>query len=154
MWVRHSLLNFAFPAIISFMIEEIEFLKERGREFWDVALENFEKGRWNITILHLEQALQLWLKYLIALKAGEWPQHHFLTKFIEEVINIYNFERLKKFYDENRLAIGQIEAAYISSRYTPKKFSQEDIEAALDLSVKLTKVLEDETKIQFIQKLS
>jgi HEPN domain-containing protein len=132
------------------MIEEIEFLKERGKEFWDVALENIDKGRYNISILHVEQALQLWLKYLIALKAGDFPKHHFLTKLIEEIIDIYRIEKLGAFFYDNRLAIGEIEDAYITSRYTMKKFYKEDLEKAIELAVKLIKLLEDATKIRFI----
>jgi len=39
-------------------------------------LELFEKKVYNLSAFNLEQAAQLWLKYLIAKKLGEWPQTH------------------------------------------------------------------------------
>ncbi|MFZ8848440.1 MAG: HEPN domain-containing protein [Minisyncoccia bacterium] len=45
--------------------EEIEFLKERSKEFYEEALELFKKGKYNLSAFTLEQSLQLYLKYLI-----------------------------------------------------------------------------------------
>jgi len=132
------------------MREEIEFLKERGKEFWERGFEDFQKQRYNLCILDFEQALQLWLKYLIFLKAGDFPKTHYLTELIKEVIEIYEIEILKKFYHENILSIKEIEDAYITARYYPRKFTREEAEAVIRLSSELVKVLEDGTKIKFV----
>jgi HEPN domain-containing protein len=37
--------------------EEIEFLKERSREFYEEAIELFKKGKYNLSAFALEQSL-------------------------------------------------------------------------------------------------
>jgi HEPN domain-containing protein len=46
-------------------MSDAEFLKKRAVEFWERAKEDFKKGSYNLTALDVEQALQLWVKYLI-----------------------------------------------------------------------------------------
>ena len=132
------------------MIEEIEFLKERGKEFWERGFEDFQKGRYNLSSLDFEQSIQLWLKYLIALRAGDYPKIHYLTDVIEKVIEIYQLNNLEEFYKQNILAIRSLEDAYITSRYLPKKFKKEEIQAIIELLNNFIKILENATKIQFI----
>jgi HEPN domain-containing protein len=47
---------------------DIEFLKARANEFLEEAEELFKKGRFNLSVFNLEQAVQLWIKYLIGRK--------------------------------------------------------------------------------------
>ena len=61
------------------MKEESQFLKRRAGEFWQRAKEDFQKERYNLAVLDIEQAIQLWVKYLIFLKAGDFPKTHYLT---------------------------------------------------------------------------
>jgi HEPN domain-containing protein len=131
-------------------MKEGEFLKKRGKEFWERAFEDIEKERFNLSAFDFEQALQLWLKYLIFLKAGDFPKIHFLTQLIEYVIEIYKSDKLKKFYNENRLAIKMIEDSYITSRYFSREFKKEEAEEIKKISLKLVEVLENETKIKLI----
>jgi len=44
--------------------KRIDFLKERAREFFEEAKELFNKKRYNLSAFNLEQAIQLFLKYL------------------------------------------------------------------------------------------
>ena len=136
------------------MIEDIEFIKKRGQEFFEVALESFNKRRYNISILHIEQALQCFLKYLLGLRAGEWPKTHLLTLLLDEVIKIYKLKKFKKIYKDKILEIRELEDAYITSRYVNKEYKKEDIEKALETFYLIIKTLENETKIQLISKPS
>lgn len=65
-------------------MSKLDFLKERAIEFWETAQYLFEKGRYNLSAFNLEQAIQLWLKYLIGKKVGEWPKTQYLNELIEE----------------------------------------------------------------------
>ncbi len=132
------------------MREEISFLKERAKEFWERAEEDFQKNRFNLCALDIEQAVQIWLKYLIAIKAGDFPKTHYLDDLINEITNIYETDKLSKFYKENILQIRSLEEAYITSRYFPKKFSKDEIESLKQLAVNFFKVLQDATKEKFI----
>ena len=132
------------------MREEISFLKERAKEFWERADEDFQKNRFNLCALDIEQAVQIWLKYLIAIKAGDFPKTHYLDDLINEVTNIYETEEVLKFYKGNILQIRSLEDAYITSRYFPKKFSKDEIESLKQLAENLFKVLESVTNEKFI----
>jgi len=132
------------------MREEIGFLKDRAKEFWERADEDFQKGRFNLCALDIEQAVQIWLKYLIAIKAGDFPKTHYLDDLINEVTNIYETDKVTKFYQGNILQVRSLEDAYITSRYFPKKFSKDEIESLKQLAENLFKVLENATKEKFI----
>jgi len=43
-------------------IMDIEFLKERAKEFFEEAEELLKKKRYNLSAFNLEQAIQLWIK--------------------------------------------------------------------------------------------
>jgi HEPN domain-containing protein len=43
-----------------------EFLKRRAMEFYKLARRNFEDGFYNISAFEIEQACQLYLKYILA----------------------------------------------------------------------------------------
>ena len=132
------------------MREEIGFLKERAKEFWERADEDFQKGRYNLCALDIEQSVQIWLKYLIAIKAGDFPKAHYLDDLINEITNIYETDKVTKFYKGNILQIRSLEDAYITSRYFPKKFSKDEIESLKQLAENLFKVLESTTNEKFI----
>ena len=52
------------------MKEEIEILGERAKAFLEEAKEDVDKGRFDLAVFHLEQALQLKMKYILAKKVG------------------------------------------------------------------------------------
>jgi HEPN domain-containing protein len=132
------------------MREEIDFLKERAKEFWERTSEDIKNGWFNLCVLDIEQSVQLWLKYLIAIKAGDFPKTHYLNELISEVVNIYRTDKLLKFYKKNILQIRSLEDAYITSRYFPKKFSKDETKKLMQLAENLFGVLENVTKEKFI----
>jgi HEPN domain-containing protein len=62
------------------MAEGIEFLKKRSKEFYENAKSLFRKRKYNLSAFNLEQSCQLFLKYLIAKKVGDWPKTHYLKE--------------------------------------------------------------------------
>lgn len=60
-----------------------EFLKQRADEFFEGAQHFLKEGKYNLAAFHLEQAVQLNIKYRIYCKLGDWPQLHPLDKLLE-----------------------------------------------------------------------
>ena len=120
-----------------------EFLKRRAMEFYKLARRNFEDGFYNISAFEIEQACQLYLKYILFKKAGDYPKVHFLTVLLEELHKAIGDIRIKEFLKENTLALQSMESAYLSSRYLGKEYNRDEVESLLDFADKLVKFLEE-----------
>ncbi len=131
------------------MAEEINFLKERAKEFWEEGVRLFNEGKYNLSAFHLEQAIQLWLKYLIALKVGEWPKTHHLSELIKGLVEVYENKEIWEFYQKNELFFDHLEDAYFVSRYFPKKFTQNSINQLIEGSKEFLNLTEKITKEKF-----
>ena len=131
------------------MAKEVHFLNKRAKEFWERAKEDFQKRRYNLCALDVEQAAQLWLKYLIFLKAGDFPKTHYFETLIDSLAHIYS-SSIKKFYKDFILQFTSLEDAYLTSRYLPKEFSKEEAEKLTEFTNELFKVLEKFSNEKFI----
>lgn len=130
--------------------ESSNFLKKRAIEFWERAIEDFQKMRYNLSALDIEQAVQLWLKYLIFLKAGDFPKTHYLDKLINELAEVYESKDILEFYQENALQFRCLEDAYITSRYFPREFKKEEIQKMIDFAENIFMFLEEKINEKFI----
>lgn len=121
------------------MKQEPYFLLKRAEEFFLLAKEMIVKKRYNISALASEQAVQLWLKYLIYLKAGDYPKVHELEKIFESAASAYNEEGFMRIYNDNVLPISSLEAAYATSRYLPHEFNEQEAGGLYDLALMIRK---------------
>ncbi|MCM8772841.1 MAG: HEPN domain-containing protein [Candidatus Omnitrophica bacterium] len=112
-------------------MKTFSFLKERAREFWERGFEDLEKKRFNLAAFDFEQAIQLFIKYLIGLKVGDWPKTHYFYELIKELADVYDCEEFLKFYKENEIFFSDLEDAYFTSRYFDKKFSENLIKSII-----------------------
>ncbi|MCM8820964.1 MAG: HEPN domain-containing protein [Candidatus Omnitrophica bacterium] len=103
---------------------ESKFLKQRCLEFWEEGISLFNRKKYNLCVFNIEQAIQLWLKYLIALKVGEWPKTHYLYELIDYLYEIYKSEKIRDYYREKEIFFNNLEDAYFTTRYFPKEFSE------------------------------
>jgi len=108
---------------------EFRFLKKNADEFLSNALHLLERGVYNLSAFSIEQAVQLYLKYFLAMKVGEFPKTHSIKRLIA-VCHQFCPE-LKEIFDEDINIIGEIETAYISSRYYPIEFTEKEVENML-----------------------
>jgi HEPN domain-containing protein len=129
---------------------EKQFLKKRAYEFWQRADEDFQKGRYNLCALDIEQSVQLWVKHLIFQKAGDFPKIHYFNTLINTLADIYAADPIKNFYKENILQFTSLEDAYLTSRYLPKEFSKEEAAELINFVKDFFKVLEDSINEKFI----
>ena len=127
-----------------------EFLKKRAREFWERSREDFEKSRFNLTALDIEQAVQLYLKYLIFLKAGDFPKTHYFDVLMKELSQIYESEEILQFYQNYALQFRVLEDAYISSRYLPGEFNKEEAEKIMKFAETLFVFFKEKLNEEFI----
>lgn len=132
------------------MADASKFLKKRVEEFWERASEDFQKVRYNLCALDVEQAVQLWLKHLIFLKAGDFPKTHYLDRLINELAEVYNSQKIPEFYREHSLEFRSLEDAYITSRYFAREFNKEETQKLMEFANQFFKFLEEEINEKFI----
>lgn len=112
----------------------MEFLKNKALRFYSKAVESFEKGEYDFSMLFSEQAIQLGLKFLISKKYGEIPKTHNLRILFE-------LAELESFYKENLDVLREIELAYTAARYFDVEYSKEIAEKSLSVTKKFIEVL-------------
>jgi HEPN domain-containing protein len=120
-----------------------EFLKQRAQEFFARSLEDLERGRTNLSAFDLEQALQLFLKYLIALKIGEWPKTHLIEELVELVGELYDRKRIEDYIHKKSWFLDEISSAYYISRYLPREYRKETIATMIKETHQLLQILEE-----------
>jgi HEPN domain-containing protein len=130
------------------MIKEIEFLKERAKEFYENAKHLFKEKKYNLSAFNLEQSCQLILKYLIAKKTGDWPKTHYLDELIEELAKVYKKKTILRYLQNNELFFENLTDAYFTSRYFPRQFSQNLVEKLFSEFENFIKFLEKVLKVK------
>lgn len=132
------------------MGSNIDFLKKRAKEFWERGKEDFEKSRFNLAALDIEQAIQLWLKYLIFLKAGDFPKTHYFDILLKELSEIYEKPEILQFYQKFALQFRTLEDAYITSRYLPREFNKEEAQKIIEFGKEVFKFFKEQLNEEFI----
>jgi len=129
--------------------KEIKFLKERAFEFWEEGVKLFNEKKYNLSVFNIEQAVQLWIKYLIAVKIGDWPKTHYFSELIESLSDIYKNKEIIEFYKKNEIFFNNLEDAYFTSRYFPKVFSENTSALLIENSKKFISLTERITGEKF-----
>jgi len=119
-----------------------DILKRRSLGFLRNAKDNFERGEYDLSIFHVEQAIQLYLEFLLYKKVGAYPKTHSLTGLFKEIIKVFDREDIKKFLDQNFEMINLLEDAYITSRYLPREYDKELAERILRFAERAMEVME------------
>ncbi|ABP50303.1 MAG: HEPN domain-containing protein [Pyrobaculum arsenaticum] len=109
----------------------MSFLLENSKSFLRAAGIMLEVGEYNLALFHLEQALQLCLKYKIYEKYGDFPKTHSLKRLLSEVGQVA----------ADPVIVDLLEDAYISSRYLPVRYSKESAQRAYGEVEKVLKAL-------------
>lgn len=109
-------------------MQEFEFLRDRAKEFWEEAIDLKKRKMYNLSAFNLEQACQLWIKYLLGKKVGDYPKTHYFSHLVPELGKAYENDKILDFYNQNILFFDDLEDAYFTSRYFPKTFTENLIE--------------------------
>ncbi len=108
----------------------MEELMDRARKFLKEAEDDIGKEFYDLCMFHLEQAMQLLLKYILAKEIGYFSKTHSLIILKEEVRSVH--PKLAEFLDKNRKFLRELERAYIGARYLPFTYDREEAEEMLD----------------------
>lgn len=123
---------------------EAEFLKERAESFFRDAELAIKESRWNSAAFHLEQACQLYLKYFLFKKIGDFPKTHSLRRLLKSIGKAYSKEEdIDNFVERNEEVIFTLEQAYIVSRYLPVEFSEKQVNKMLQFFKELLTLLQN-----------
>jgi HEPN domain-containing protein len=102
-----------------------DYLKDNADKFLDNAESLFRNGIYNLSAFNIEQGIQLYMKYLFAMKIGDFPKTHSLKRLFSEIKDLC--PDLYRIFEENINTIGAIEASYITSRYYPMEFLEKEV---------------------------
>jgi HEPN domain-containing protein len=117
-----------------------DLLKKRALSFLRDAKTDFENGDYDLVLFHVEQFVQLYSKYLMYRKIGDYPKTHSLMRLLNEIVKIYSDCGLKELLNEYLEAFYLLEESYISSRYLPREYDRNIASRILNLSEKLLEV--------------
>ncbi len=107
---------------------EVEYLLRRSREFLETAKFQVEGGMLALAALSLEQALQLFLKARLLERGVLYPRIHDVRRLIEMLVEVDpNLKGLNELLKKYQVELSLLEDAYITSRYIPKDFSEDEV---------------------------
>ena len=102
-----------------------EKLIDRSKHFLKIAIFDAKNEKYDIALVHLEQALQLLLKAKIYEKTSEFPITHSIKILLKELNE-------KEIIEKNREIINVLETAYIAGRYYDIEYEKKDFEIAFE----------------------
>jgi HEPN domain-containing protein len=123
------------------MREEIEILLKRAEVFKEDAENDFKNKNFDVCMFHLEQAAQLLIRAKLLEVKGSFQRTHSLRALLLELAESWKKEEIKKFIEENKEVLRDLERAYISSRYIYEEFFEEEVKRAFDVVEKLKEML-------------
>jgi len=104
---------------------EADFLRNKAVIFFESGGEQISKKRYFLAAFSFEQSAQLYLKYCLFMKLKDFPKIHEIDVLLREIGKAYNYkEGVEMFLKENASVIGDLNQAYITSRYLPVDFNQ------------------------------
>ena len=124
---------------------EAEILRKRAFSFLSNAEFLFKRKDYDLAAFNIEQFCQLFLKYKLLVKIGDFPKTHSLTELFRQLIKTLKKNqrnKLKKFFSSNINVIKNLESAYITSRYIPIEFSKEEVDSMLKFAKKFSRFIE------------
>ena len=123
--------------------KEIEFLKERAIKFLENSKYLQKKKVYDLAAFNLEQFCQLYVKYKLFLKIGDYPRTHSLKRLFNELKKVFaDKKRWNNFIERHIETISNLENAYLTSRYLPMEFEKIEVEKMLKFSEEFKKFME------------
>jgi len=123
--------------------KEAEILKERALQFLKNAKDLIKRKFFDLAAFNLEQFCQLYLKYKLILLFGDFPKTHSLRLLLREVQKVRKKRKIEKFLLQHASVIGNLESAYITSRYLPKRFAEAEVKQMFAFATKFKKFVDE-----------
>ena len=112
---------------------EAEILRKRALEFLEEAQIALERSSYDLACFLAEQALQLYLKYVLLMIVGDYPRTHSIRRLLGEIARILGSKELEDFIKANRARLIALEDTYIMARYFTSEYGKEDAEDMVKL---------------------
>lgn len=119
------------------------FLKEKAEAFLDDAKYDISKEEWFLAAFHLEQTCQLYLKHCLFKELGDYPKIHSLDQLLKELGRVYPHSKknIENIREQRASVIGDLNQAYITSRYLPVEFNEFQVKEMLEFTKDLLNFL-------------
>ncbi len=121
--------------------EEGEFLRERALKFLKIGKRLLEEGILDLAAFHFHQASELMLKYGLFRKTGDYPRTHSIRRLLKLFSKVTGDEAIISFLKENINALANLENAYMTSRYLPAEFYEEEVESMLKVTLSIIELV-------------
>jgi len=92
-----------------------ELLKNRALGFPRDARMDFENRDYDLVLFHIEQFAQLYSKYLLYKRIGDYPKTHSLLRLLSNLARIYGDCGLRDFIDNYLKGLYLLEEAYMNT---------------------------------------
>ncbi|MEZ0319679.1 MAG: HEPN domain-containing protein [Pyrobaculum sp.] len=110
----------------------MEALKTRALQFLEQAKFAAERGFAELALFNIEQYVQLYVKYLLYRRVGDFPKTHYVRDLFDRLLAVYgDVCNLKAFAERWRTFMAVLEYVYVASRYLPYRARQEDVDVAM-----------------------
>jgi len=113
------------------MREEVAVFLDKAKKFDSASRDFFDKGVYDLSAFHVEQAFQLYLKYILAKEIGYFPKTHSLYKLFKEISKLDS--KFWNFYEGNEIILKNVEDAYLLARYFPREYSRSEVTKMLNV---------------------
>ncbi|MEM1596971.1 MAG: HEPN domain-containing protein [Pyrobaculum sp.] len=110
----------------------METLKTRAFQFVEQAKFAAERGYAELALFNVEQYVQLYVKYLLYKKVGDFPKTHYVRDLFDRLSAVYgDVCGLKAFVERWKTFMAVLEYVYVASRYLPYRARREDVDMAM-----------------------
>jgi HEPN domain-containing protein len=109
-------------------LEEYEALLKRSDGFLETALMQARAGMYDLAVFSLEQSLQLFLKATLLRVGSDYLRTHGIRRLLELLTEVTGRSELRELASQYSVELGALEDAYISSRYIPRIYTEDEFE--------------------------
>ena len=111
----------------------MSYLRRNALSFLKEAERDFNEGEFNLAMFHLEQALQLALKYTLYERTGTFKRTHDIMELLEDIVKLTNNDKLRELLEKETSLLDLLRQAYIGARYLPIQYNRKSVQEALNL---------------------
>lgn len=111
----------------------MSYLRRNALSFLKEAERDFNEGEFNLAMFHLEQALQLALKYTLYERTGTFKRTHDVMELLEDIVKLTNNDKLRELLEKEASLLDLLRQAYIGARYLPIQYNRKSVQEALNL---------------------
>ncbi|MEM2220754.1 MAG: HEPN domain-containing protein [Ignisphaera sp.] len=95
-------------------------MRRRAEAFMRHTSEDFDRGDYDLVLFHVEQAVQLYAKYLLYRKLGDFSKNSLDCRLLKVLVKVYGSRELESITISSIELLYLLEESYITLRYIPE----------------------------------